>query len=80
MKYILSFLILLGGCIGVIACAVLFLLFCDKIIDWEWNLSWKYEKYRKFKENVLPWLFITVIGSVFLFCLVCGYFAILGCF
>jgi len=80
VKYILAFLILIGGLIGVIAFIVLYLFFCDKVKEREWDFSWKHKRYRKFKENILPWICVAIIGVVFLFCLGCVYFEILEYF
>lgn len=80
MKYMLAFLILTGGLIGLLAIAILIAFICHKVEDWEMDLDLKYEAYRNFKENILPWIVVAIISVLFLFCLVMMYFAILGYF
>lgn len=77
MNYLLSFLTLLGCVVGIIIVAGLFAIICVKLEDLERHLDLKYEKYRKFKNNVLPWIVVAIIVLMFLFCLVTGYMEIL---
>lgn len=80
MKYILALLILIGSLIGIFAAGILFVYAGEKINDWEFELDWKYNKYHRFKENVLPGIFLTIIGLIFLGCLVAVYCGILELF
>lgn len=78
MAHILAFLILIGGILGIVVSVLLWCFIYNKIEDYETTITVKYVKYRNFKENILPWIFLSVILFVFLFCLVHMYNIILG--
>jgi hypothetical protein len=80
MKYIYSFLILIGGVAGL--CSLFFLIFwlTDKIKEWGYNFERKHKKYHLFKEklnNVMPWVVGILMLCALLFGLVHGYLLIL---
>lgn len=66
MRYIISFLILIGGMAGVFGVIFLTEFVGDKIKTWEWGIDHKYDKYRYFKHNILPWIFAVSILCLFL--------------
>jgi mannose/fructose/N-acetylgalactosamine-specific phosphotransferase system component IID len=80
MKYIYSFLILIGGVAGLIGLFVLTLLLIDKIKELEHKFECKHKKYYLFKEKlnkVIPWVVGILITCVFLLALARGYLLIL---
>lgn len=77
MKYIVSFLILIGGMAGLIG-IVFFVSFAgDKIKEWEWNLDRKYKKYHDIKNKFIPWVFAIFMLCVLLASLTAMYLEIL---
>ena len=80
MKYIYSFLILIGGVAGLIGLFVLTLLLIDEIKELEHKFECKHKKYNLFKEKlnkVIPWVVGILITCAFLLGLVYGYLLIL---
>jgi len=80
MKYIYSFLILIGGVAGFIGLFVLTLLLIDEIKELEHKFECKHRKYYLFKEKlnaIMPWVVGILITCAFLLALACGYFEIL---
>ena len=78
MKYILAFLILLGGLIGLTGIFVALCFIFQIIEDKEMDLSFKYKKYRNFKEKIFPWIALSIMAIAFIFALIQVYFRILG--
>ena len=80
MKYVYSFLILIGGLTGLIGLFVLTLLLIDEIKELEHKFECKHKKYHLLKEKlnaIMLWVVGILITCAFLFALACGYFEIL---
>jgi uncharacterized membrane protein len=80
MKYIYSFLILIGGLAAL--CSLLCLIFwlTDKVRDWKFNFMRKHEKYRLFTEKfngVMEWIIFALMLCFLMFGFVLVYFKIL---
>jgi len=76
MKYIWAFLILMSGLAGIVGLTFSVLYIGDKIKGLEFNLDRKYEKYRHFKENIGPWIFMVVFSCILIASLVAIYLQI----
>ena len=77
VKYILAFLILIGGLIGIFALTALLVYAGEKINNWERDLDWRNKKYRYFKEKILPGMILSVFGAVLITGLIVMYCDIL---
>jgi hypothetical protein len=81
MKYLYSFLILIGGVAGFIGIVFLGCLIFEKIKLWYWDFEKKHQTYYKVKNyignKIMPWVVGTIMIVLFLVGLVAGYFMIL---
>ena len=78
MKYVISFLILMGGIVGFSGVIFLAMFVCEKIDWWEWVIEHKYDRYRYFKHNILPWILMALMLCVLVFALTFLYLSILS--
>lgn len=81
MKHIYSFLILIGGLIGLIGIVFFGTRIHEKIEYWEHHLDCRCGRYHRFKtlmnDKIMPWVAGIIMFGILALGLVAGYFMIL---